>query len=463
MQTVRPVRTTTAAVSVTLVGLVLAGCADTAQQAAREIGLTPAARVDAAVSSVLETDRLTVTASLDLDDADRAAITALATEEGASAGVVERVLGTRVIATTITTEGLLSDLDLPLDGGAVPTSLSSSVALEVEGTTLGEVRQLGSTVYARVDVAAVEAAFEQDGLADDLTTGPDEAPAEVAGAVEALVAGEWVSVDTADLAADLAAELEQLGLTGAAGEAQDTDRATAAVEGFLSEAAEVLRREVVVTETSTDAYDVTAPLEQVLTSLTPSVTALVGELVVSTGSLDALGGEDPDALAAEITAGVQEGLEGLQDELDGRSATVQVGLEDDHLASARLDLVQLLDENTREEMSAEGVTALPVLLTFAREGEVGAPEGATAVDLGGLFEGMAGEALMGVPMTDLLEQGAAGVGSGGSAVSDGLLTGEPVEMTAAELEESGLTAESLGLSPGAFASYLEDLGIVPVP
>lgn len=460
MPTVRPARPTAAAVSVALAGLLLAGCAETAQQAAREVGLTPAARVDAAVSSVLDTDRLTVTASLDLDDADRAAITALAADDELSATVVDRALGARVVATTVTTEGLLSDVGPSLDAGALPESLSTSVALEVEGATLGEVRQVGSTVYARVDLAAVETAFEQDGLADELTTGLDEAPAEVAVAVDALAGGGWVSVDTADLAA----ELEQLGLTAAAGE-QDTDRAAAAVEGFLAEAAEVLRREVVVTETATDAYDVTAPLDKVLTSLTPSVTALVGELVVSTGSLDGLGGEDPDALVAEITAGVQEGLEGLQDELAGRSATVQVGLEDDQLASARLDLVQLLDESTREEVSADGVTALPVLLTFAREGEVVAPEGATAVDLAGLFDGLAGGGpLSGVPMSDLLEQGAGGVVTDGSVVpEDQPVDGGPVEMTAAELEEMGLTAESLGLPPEAFAAYLEEIGIVPVP
>ncbi len=171
MTVARPVRLTAA---VALTGVVLAGCAEAAQQVAQQSGLTPAARVDAAASSLLDTDRLTVTASLDLDEANTAAVTALATQDGeVSAEVVERVLGTRLVATTVADDGQLSDLSRSLAPGAVP-AVSTSVALEVEGEALAEVRQVGTVVYARADLAAIEDAYEAEGAFDALADGLDD-------------------------------------------------------------------------------------------------------------------------------------------------------------------------------------------------------------------------------------------------------------------------------------------------
>lgn len=454
MTVARPVRLT---VAVALSGVVLAGCAETAQQVAQQSGLTPAARVDAATSSLLDTERLTVTASLDLDDANTAAIVALATEDGeVSADVVERVLGTRLVATTVADEGQLSDLTWSLAPGAVP-AVSTSVVLEVEGEALAEVRQVGTVVYARADLDAIEAAYEVDGAFDVVEDGLGDVPAEVAEPLEAMTSGEWVSLDTADLAE----QLEALGMPAPEPADEGAERTSAAVEGFLSEAAAVLRKEVVVTETGSDAYEVTAPLDRIVTSLTPSITSLVGELV-TTGALPEEAGVPADELVQEVTSGVQETLEGLQDDLAGRTATMQVGLDGERLASARLDVLQLVDEDTRAEMAAEDVTSLPVLLTFAHEGEVAAPDGATAVDLETLVGGF-GSGLHGVPMGEVLDEGLAT--GGGFAVDevDPSQLGQPLEATADELAAMGLSAEALGMGPEEFDAFLAESGIVLVP
>ncbi|GAB4065429.1 hypothetical protein GCM10028777_14840 [Angustibacter speluncae] len=452
MTVARPVRLTAA---LALGGVVLAGCGEAVQQAGRPAGLAPAARVDAAVSSLLDTDRLTVTAGLDLDEANTAAISALAADDEVSPAVVQRVLGARVVATTVASEGLLSDLTWSSAPGTVP-AVSTSVALQVEGASIAEVRQVGTVVYARADLPAAEAAFEVEDLAGDLTTGAEGAPAEVAGALDALVAGEWVSLDTADLVEQLAA----MGAPAPQPADEDTDRAAAAIEGFLSEAAAVLRKEVVVSETGNDAYEVTAPLDKVLTSLTPSITSLVGELVTLSGALPEGSGTPEDELAQEATSGVQEALEGFQDDLAGRTATVQVGLDGDRLASARLDVFQLVDEDTRTDMAGDGVTSLPVLLEFAHEGEVVAPDGATALDLEALLGGAGG--LVGVPMTDFL-------GAGGDLVAvpgdegDLVDAGAPWVLTTEELEAMGLGLEASGLTAEQHAQLLEDMGIVVTP
>lgn len=454
MTVARPVRLTAA---VALTGVVLAGCAEAAQQVAQQSGLTPAARVDAATGSLLDTERLTVTASLDLDEANTAAVTALATRDGeVSAEVVERVLGTRLVATTVADEGQLSDLSWSLAPGAVP-AVSTSVALEVEGEALAEVRQVGTVVYARADLAAIEDAYEAEGAFDALADGLGDAPPEVAEPLEAMTSGEWVSLDTADLAE----QLESLGMPAPEPADEDAERASAAVEGFLSEAAAVLRKEVVVTETGTDSYEVTAPLDRVVTSLTPSITSLVGELVTS-GALPEDAGVTADELVQEVTSGVQDSLEGLQDDLAGRTATVQVGLDGERLASARFDVVQVVDEDTRAEMAADDVTSLPVLLTFAHEGEVTAPQGATAVDLETLVGGF-GTGLQGVPMGEMLDEGL--TTGGGFAVEDvdPSQLGQPLEATAEELAEMGLSAEALGMGPEEFDAFLAQSGIVLVP
>lgn len=449
MTVARPVRLTAA---VALGAVVLAGCAEAAQQVAQRSGLTPAVRVDAAVSSLFETDRLTVTAGLDLDEANTAALTALATEDEISAEVVERVLGTRLVATTVADDGLLSERTWSFAPGAAPAA-ATSVALEVEGEALAEVRQVGTVVYARADLAALEAAFEVDGAFDAPADSLGDAPAEIATPLETMTSGEWVSLDTADLAT----QLESLGMP--APEAATTERASAAVEGFLSEAAAVLRDEIEVTETGADAYEVTAPLDRVLTSLTPSITSLVGELVTSAAALPEGSGVTSDELVQEATAGVQETLADVQDDLAGRTATVRVGLDGERLASARFDVVELVDEDVRAEMAADGVTSLPVLLTFAQEGEVAAPERATAVDLQTLVGGLGGTAgTYGLPFGGVVDEGGFTV----EERAPGSL-GEPYEATAEELAEMGLGADALGMDPEELDAFLAQSGIVLVP
>jgi hypothetical protein len=431
--TVRPVRATRrlrTGAGVALAGVVLAGCAqEVAQQAA---ALSPAARVDTAVSTVLDTERLTVAVGLDLDDADRDALTALAADSGLSPAAAERVLGLRVVSTLVADQGVLSDVQWSQDPTAVPP-VSASVALEVEGPALAEVRTVDGAVYARADVAAIETAFEQEGLADEMTLGLEGAPPQLAEAATALTAGEWVSIDAAALTEQLS-ELSAA-LTPQPTPSPDTTRAAAAVDDFLSEAAAVLRREVVVEELAADRYEVTAPLDKVLTSLTPSITTLVGELVtggaVPSGAVD----EDVDAALAQITADVQEELESLQDELAGRTASVEVGLDGDRLGSVRLDLVQLVDEETREEIVQDGVSALPVLITFAAEGEVEAPQGATALDVAGLLD-------------DALGAGPAGLLGGGVPGTDPF---------------AGVSAADLGMTEEEFEAFRAELGVVTSP
>lgn len=451
MTVARPVRLTAA---VALGAVVLAGCAEAAQQVAQRSGLTPAARVDAAVSSLFETDRLTVTAGLDLDEANTAALTALATEDEISAEVVERVLGTRLVASTVADDGLLSDRTWSFAPGAAPAA-ATSVALEVEGEVLAEVRQVGTVVYARADLAALEAAYEVDGAFDAPAASLGDAPAEIATPLETMTSGEWVSLDTADLAA----QLESLGMPAPEAATEDTERASAAIEGFLSEAAAVLRDEIEVTETGADAYEVTAPLDRVLTSLTPSITSLVGELVRTATALPDGSGVTSDELVQEATAGVQETLADVQDDLAGRTATVRVGLDGERLASARFDVVELVGEDVRTEMAADGVTSLPVLLTFAHEGEVAAPERATAVDLQTLVGGLGGTAgTYGLPFGGVVDEGGFTV----EERAPGSL-GEPYEATAEELAEMGLGADALGMDPEELDAFLAQSGIVLVP
>jgi len=435
-------RPTRAVATVALAGLLLAGCAGTAQQAAEQSGLAPAARVDAAVSSVLDTERLTVAVGLDLDDATRSALVALATEDGElSAAAAERLLDTRLVTTVVADDGLLSELPLSFDPATVP-AVSTSVALETDGENLVEVRQVGTDLYARVDLPGLEAALGQEGLVDELTAGTagmEGAPDELVTAVDTLTAGGWVGLDSADLVA----QLTELGLPAAgATPSTDTSRATAAVESFLSDAATVLRKEVVVSQTGDDSYDVTTPLDKVLTSLTPSLTTLVGELV-SAGGVPGTGAEpggpEADALLQEMTTDVQGSLEDLQDELAGRTATVQVGLDGDRLASVRFDLVQLVGQTTREDMVADGVSSLPVLATFSTAGEVTAPEGATAVDVAGLVEGWFGLA----------------------APPAGSVPEEALEPGADPL--AGMTADDLGMTEEEFAAFREEMGLAPTP
>lgn len=365
-------------VLVPVAALALVACGESA---------TPAQRVQNATSTVFDAEQVTVSVGLDLDEASRDAVLRLVAENQADAeqqispAAVERLLGARVVTTMATTDGtMLSELDLTgvdVSAGAQPTNVSTSVSFVVEEEPLVELRQVTGILYARADVAGLETAMETPGLADGIASFTEGAPPALAEAAEALASGGWVSLDTAALTA----QLEELSeVAPAPSEATpDASAAAGAVQKFLDDARAVITREVEVTEKGDDAYTVSAPLDRILTGLTPSLKAVVTDLAAQSG-----------APLESIDAELDSGLADAQEALAGREATVEVTLDGDRLSTVRMDVAQFLDADARADMTADGVIALPVVIELDEDGEVPAPEGAVELDVAQIMEQMLG-------------------------------------------------------------------------
>ena len=458
-------RTVRAVTGVVVTACALAGCAEAGRAA-------PAAQVDAAFSSLLDTGRLTVAAGLDLDPASRARLAeVVAADGGPSAAATERLLSARVVTTLVADHGDLADVALPFAASDL-APVSSSVAVQVEGRTLVEVREVDGTTFVRADLPALEDTLGTPGLAATVASGvvsgwsaledkPTRVtvdlvpPARAVRAADVLAAGGWVEVGTDDLVQAYGTPAQDEGWT-------DADGARGAVEGFVSDAAAVLRREVVVEATGDGSFEVTAPLDRVLADLTPSVVSLVEGLLAAGAPIDR---EVPGAWARgaaedaadDVLDDVRTGTRSLTDELAGRVATAQVGLDAGRLATLRLDVLDVADEQTRSDLAAQGVTALPLLLTFSTQGEVVVPTSPTPVDGDGLLAG----AVLGVPWLLGVQQEVLD-GPLGSADVGTLRDVEP--WTPEELEAAGLGAEQLGIDDeDVYTNYLGAIGIVVAP
>jgi len=374
-----------AAAFTSVAALALVGCGE-------QVAQSPGQQVQDAASGVFDAPQLTVSVGLDLDDVSRAAVQEMLAQEQASdpatpqlgPAAVERLLQARIVTTMATTDGTdLSEADISgadLTSGAAATNVSSSVSLVVDGDPLVELRQVAGVLYARADAAGLETALETPGLVDGLGSLTAGAPPELTDAASALASGGWVSLD----ATELAAQLEQMGGQPAPAPSDDASAVAGAVQRFLDDAGAVLTREVEVTENGPDAYEVTAPLDRILSGLTPALKTVVTELAASTGA--------PTEGLAELDGGLAE----AQEELAGRSVSVDVTTDDDRLSTITMDLAQLLDEQDRAEMTSSGVTGLPLVVELSQEGEVEAPQDAVELDLAGIMsQAMAGMAAAG--------------------------------------------------------------------
>lgn len=401
--------------------VVLVGCGD-------QVAQTPTQRVQDATSSLFDSESLTISVGLDLDDATRDALVTKLEQEQAGDGAdeitpaaVDRLLGARIVTTMTTTDGTeLSEIDpagLDLSTGAAPPNVSSSVAFVVDGESLVEVRQVEGILYVRTDVEGLEQTLEAEGMADGLrSVATQGAPPALVEAVDALATGGWVSIDTAALLE----QLEELGAT-TPGESPspDTGAVTDALQGFLADAQAVIAREIVITETGEDAFTVTAPLDRIVASLAPSLESVVRELAAQTGTpLTGLDGAEDDSLAE------------AQEALAGRTATLDVTVEGDRLRTVRMDLAQFLDEADRKDMTDDGVPGLPVLVELGEDGEVQAPDGATELDL-----------------TEVVAQLMAVTTGTGEDAGAGV---DPFD---------GLSAEDLGMTEEEFADFQAEMGL----
>ncbi len=396
----------------------LVGCGD-------QVSQTPAQRVNNATSNVFDAESLTVSVGLEFDDASRTAIsTKLLEEQGAqepgapelSPAAIERLLDARIVSTVSTTDGsMLSEVDLTgagMTAGVPPTNLSTSTSLVIEGKALVEMRQVEGIVYVRADLESLEQTLETPTLVDDLQESMTGAPPAITQATDALVAGGWVSLDTAELAQ----QLEELGAedpSEGTAPTPDASAVTGAVQQFLDDATAVVTREIVVTEKGDDALTVKAPLDRILGGVTPSLKVLVTELASQTGMP-----------VEEVDEGFDEDLAEAAQDLAGRTATVDVTLDGDRLSTVRMDLAQFMDDADRKDMQDDGVTSVPVVLELDDEGGVEAPKDAVALDL-----------------TAIMAEGF-GVGSGTESV-------DPLE---------GMTAEDLGMTPEEFEAFKQEMG-----
>lgn len=384
MPVITRARARRAVVLTSVAAVALAGCGDQASQ-------SPGQRVKSATSSVLDTEQLTVSIGLELDDASRDAVVEQVAEDQSESGprgqqmspaAVERLLAARIVTTWATTDGTkLSEADLSGADvtSAQPANVSSSVSLVIDGASLVELRQVSGVLYARADVAGLETALETPGLADGLESATAGAPAALADAAGALASGGWVSVDTTELATQLEGLAGEMGQSPTPSASPDADAVAGAVRTFLDDAEAVLTREVEVTENGEDAYTVTAPLDRILSGFAPSLKTVVTELA-------AQGGVPLAGFDAKFDAGVAD----AQGELAGREAIVEVALDGERLSTVRMDLAQFLEEQDRAEMTADGVTGLPVVVELSQDGEVEVPQDAVALDVAQVLEQVLG-------------------------------------------------------------------------
>lgn len=443
------VRARRAVVASSVAALALVGCGEA-------VNMTPTQRVQNATSSVFDTESLTVSVGLDLDDESRAAIAKLLEADQAeseemgvasdiSPAAVERLLDSRIVTTVATTDGSkLSDIDIAamdLTSGAGPENLSSSMSFVVEGDALFELRQVSGLLYARIDAAGFEKALEESGLVDELRSFTADAPPALA---DALAAGDWVSLDTTELTAQLQELVGEMAPTPTDGPSPDASAVADALQKLVSDAQAVITREIEITETGDDAYTVTAPLDRILRGVSPSLKSFVTEIAAQAGtSLGDMGGDMGADLEAEFDAGMAEVIK----DLEGRKATLDVTLDGDRLSTVRMDVAQFLEEGDRKEMTDSGVTGLPVLVELTTEGDVQAPEGAVELDLAQIME-EAFAAFMGVAAPGFEDlEGLEGLEGDLGTELEGF---DPFE---------GMTADDFGMTEEEFEAFKTEMGV----
>jgi hypothetical protein len=263
------------------------------------------------------------------------------------------------VLSTLLSSSVVVGFDEGKDAGD-PADDGGRFVVEIGDLDAAELRTTGETVYARADVDGLVHEFPD--LAADVESARAELDAAEAGAADlpaallapahALLEGEWVSLDTAALLA----EVEEL--TGTATAEEDAE-----LQSDLEElAGKALQDAVVGVERKEEDDDLGD-------HLVVKVNLRTGYATVRDGLPGIIpAGEDPATL---------EELPPV-DEVPDRDVAVSVWVDDGELTRAELDAAQFLDEPAGHlVLRADALDAEPVT----------APSDSVPVDVGALFEG----------------------------------------------------------------------------
>ncbi|MER0243669.1 hypothetical protein AAHZ94_16970 [Streptomyces sp. HSW2009] len=256
----------------------------------------------------------------------------------------------------------------PLESSSEADVTASQLKISGPGGDVAEYRLVGNTAYYRMNLAQFaklsgEPAPSVDELKGQLPEGFE--------AAEAILAGKWIKIDMADIEA----------LKRDMGEFADEESGSDKPSSDPTLSAETSKKLVASLKNAFAGQVVTekagskdgADLVRATASVQPLVTALVNAV---------------RPIAKELPGGAKE-LPTAKDikELPNNKVTVDFALKKGELSGATVDLVQL-DEKLKAKLAAKGGDKLPLQLAFEEPTDIGAPAGATKVDVNDLMMGL---------------------------------------------------------------------------